>query len=256
MIGGGGGAGLYVVGIARRLGVTRVVLPDVAAALSAAGALLSDLQASFATTELMSTEAFDAAAAATVLAGLRSRAEEFIAEAGSGAVATDIRFSVEARYPHQVWEIEVPLRSERLETATDVDQLREDFHQAHEELFAVRDSEAPVELVTWRVHARCTLRDRPFGTARPETSHRSIATARDAYFPGLGLVATPVRTLDKIDVDERLTGPLLIESPVTTLIVDERASVERVLSGSLLLEPLGGEGKPAAVRAKVVRRRG
>ena len=52
MIGGGGGAGLYSVAIARRLGVSEVVLPEVAAALSATGALISDLQTRFATTEV------------------------------------------------------------------------------------------------------------------------------------------------------------------------------------------------------------
>ena len=57
MIGGGGGAGLYCVGIARRLGCRQVVLPDVAAALSATGALLSDLQTIFATTNVMTTTA-------------------------------------------------------------------------------------------------------------------------------------------------------------------------------------------------------
>jgi N-methylhydantoinase A len=238
MIGGGGGAGLYSVGIARRLGVSRVVVPDVAAALSAAGALLSDVQASFATTEVMSTAAFDARRASAVLDTLRSRGESFIAAFGSGALETDIRFTVEARYPHQVWEIEVPLRRGHVETPADVEELREDFHGAHEELFAVRDAGAPVELVTWRAHARCMLRDRPVGRARPETPHRSVAVVRHAYFPELGLVETPVRNLDELVPGDRLTGPLLIESPVTTVVVDERAAVERAPSGSLLVEPL------------------
>ena len=43
VIGGGGAAGLNRVAIGRRLGVARVVIPEVGAALSAAGALLSDL---------------------------------------------------------------------------------------------------------------------------------------------------------------------------------------------------------------------
>jgi N-methylhydantoinase A len=255
MIGGGGGAGLYSVGIARRLGVSRVVVPDVAAALSAAGALLSDLQASFATTEVMSTAAFDARRVAETLAELRSRAEDFIASAGSGAVDNDVRFTVEARYPHQVWEIEVPLRRRRLETPADLDELRDDFHAAHEELFAVRDANAPVELVTWRAHARCTLRDRQVARARPETSNRSVAAMREAYFPALGPIETPVRNLNEIAVGERLTGPLLIESPVTTVVVDERAAVARAPSGSLLIEPLTAEDAPT-VRPQEVARSG
>ena len=44
LVGGGGGAGLYSVAIARRLGAGAVVIPEVAAALSATGALLSELR--------------------------------------------------------------------------------------------------------------------------------------------------------------------------------------------------------------------
>jgi N-methylhydantoinase A len=253
MIGGGGGAGLYAVGIARRLGVSRAIVPDVAAALSAAGALLSDLQATFAATEVMSTASFDRRRAAAVLDGLRAQGEQFIAAAGSGAVETGIRFTVEARYPHQVWEIEVPLRSDRIETAADVGALREDFHEAHEELFAVRDEDAPVEIVTWRAHARCALRRGAFPEARPERSRRPVAAERQAYFPESGLVASRVRDLEALAVGERLAGPVLIESPVTTVVVDERAVVERAPSGSLLLEPLAVD-EAAAVRPPEVAR--
>jgi N-methylhydantoinase A len=252
MIGGGGGAGLYSVAIARRLGVSRVVLPDAAAALSAAGALLSELQTTFAATEVMSTAAFDGRRAAAVLDGLRARSEEFIAAAGKGVVETGIRITVEARYPHQVWEIEVPLRRDRLETPAEVAVLRDDFHAAHEELFAVRDADAPVEIVTWRAHVRCALRHGAIAGARPEPSSRTVEAQRQAYFPELGLVATPVRSLDTLAVGERLAGPLLVESPVTTVVLDGRASVERAPSGSLLIDPLGvDEGLSASPQGAI-----
>ena len=237
MIGGGGGAGLYSVGIARRLGVRSVVLPDVAAALSATGALISDLQSIFAATEVMSTAAFDHDRAATVLSGLREKAERFLAEAGAARESSDVRFSVEARYPHQVWEIEVPLREGRLDTAAQVAGLEADFHAAHEELFAVRDADAPVELVTWRAHVRCSLRRRGLANARPEPSNRVVPERRQAYFPALGWTTVPVRAHDALRVGERLPGPLIIESPVTTVVLDERAAVELSPLGSLLVDP-------------------
>jgi N-methylhydantoinase A len=236
MIGGGGGAGLYSVGIARRLGVPRVVVPDVAAALSASGALLSDIQTSFATTEVMSTARFDESRAAAIFGTLRAQGEEFLTRAGAGAVDSEIRFAVEARYPHQVWEVEVPLRGGRLESDDELEQLQEAFHAAHEELFAVRDSDAPVEIVTWRAHVRCSLQHRELAGARPEPSSRVVAEVRKAYFPELGLVDTPVRRLETLDAGERLCGPLLVESPVTTVVIDERASVERAATGSLIIE--------------------
>ena len=120
-------------------GIKQVVLPEAAAALSATGALISDLQTTFAHTEVISTAAFDHARAGAIIAGLRARVAHFIEETGAAAEG-EVLLAVEARYPHQVWEIEVPLRHGTLAAPEHLADLREDFHQAHEELFAVRDS--------------------------------------------------------------------------------------------------------------------
>jgi N-methylhydantoinase A len=135
----------------------------------------------------------------------------------------------------------VPLRHGRLEMPEHLEDLREDFHRAHEELFAVRDATAPVELVTWRAHARCTLRRRQLQRARPEPSHRAPSGLRPAYFPGLGLSEVPVRGLEALVVGERLHGPLIVESPVTTVVLDEWAAVELSPHGSLLIDPYASE---------------
>jgi N-methylhydantoinase A len=244
LVGGGGGAGLYSVAIARRLGVRTVVLPDVAAALSAAGALISDLQTMFATTDVMSTAAIDYGRAAGILDELTCRAERFLAGSGASSDDSEVRFAVEARYPHQVWEIEVPFRHGRLGTPDQVADLREDFHRAHEELFGVRDPAAPVELVSWRAHVRCNLRRRALQRARPESSRHAVTERRRAYFPSLGSTDVAVRTVDSLAVGDRLAGPLIVESPVTTVVVDERAAVELTTRGSLVLDPFARPEPP------------
>lgn len=238
MIGGGGGAGLYSVGISRRLGVREVILPDVAAALSASGALISDLQMISATTSVMSTDAFDHGRSAQVLADLNAKAEAFLTGAGAEAITREVRFSVEARYPHQVWEIEVPLRHGALSAPEHLADLCEDFHQAHDDLFAVRDSDSSVEIVTWRAHSRCSLRHDGLASARPEPSSRQMGSSRTVFFPATGLIDTPVVAHDALPVGEMRMGPLIVESPVTTVVLDERAAVERAPSGSLRITPL------------------
>src|SRR5262249_31246723 len=156
---------------------------------------------------------FDVQRGNDVLRRLRLQGEEFISGAGAGAIESEIAFSVEARYPHQVWEIEVPLRRDQFESIEEVEQLRRDFHSAHEELFAVRDADAPVEIVTWRARVSCALHQRQLPVARPEPSSRQVAERRQAYFPALGSVETPVRQLETLSTGERLIGPLIVESP-------------------------------------------
>ena len=111
LIGGGGAAGLNAVAVARRLGCREVVIPETGAALSAAGALMSELAAEYSRMAFATSERFDAAAINAVLAGLEEQCRAFIEGPGEGSLEQRIDYTVEARYPHQIWEIEVPLRA-------------------------------------------------------------------------------------------------------------------------------------------------
>ena len=235
MIGGGGGAGLYAVGIARRLRSPLVVVPQVAAALSATGALLSDLQTDFAVTDVMSTASFDHERANRALRRLGDQCRNFIATSGHGAIGSSVRFFVEARYPHQVWEVEVALREDEFASDEQVEGFREDFHVVHEELFGISDPDSPVEIVTWRAHVSCSLRPVEVGSADVERSDGS--KTRAAYFDGRIKPETQVRELNSIEPGERLEGPLIVESATTTIVVSPGAEVRRLPSGSLQLHP-------------------
>ena len=235
LVGGGGGAGLYSVSIARRLGAGTVVIPEVAAALSATGALLSDLRRNFVAIEVTTSGAFDFERVNAALSGLRTLCDEFLSTAGSGSVETTVRFSVEARYPHQVWEVEVPLAGDSLATSDDVDAIRNRFHTAHEELFAVSDRESQVEFVAWRAGVSCRLR--PTAPAAHAEASAESATTRTAYFDGGKPTKTTVHRLASLDPGERVAGPAIIESPVTTIVLPPGASARCLESGSLAIEP-------------------
>ena len=238
MIGGGGGAGLYAVGIARRLGCDRVIIPEVSAALSATGALLSDLEAEFALTGLTTTDRFDFELARDRLDRLRAEAESFLAGPGEHAVSSQILYSVEVRYPHQVWEIEVPLRRAALANSEQVEELRRDFHGAHEELFAVFDPDSPVEVVTWRARARCSLGDVNVAKMKNASVPQSAAGGtRAAYFLQTGVIDTPACRFETLGAGEPRGGPLIVESATTTIVIDPDASLERTARGSLIVYP-------------------
>jgi N-methylhydantoinase A/oxoprolinase/acetone carboxylase beta subunit len=73
-------------------------------------------------------------------------------------------------------------------------------------------------------------------------------TTRLAYFPGRGRVETAVRNLAQVAPGEQLTGPAIIESPVTTIVLDTEATALRTGTGSLLIEPGGLEGSHLPVQ--------
>ncbi len=237
LIGGGGAAGLNSIAIARRLGCPRVIIPEVGAALSAAGAMMSDLTSQFRRTLFMTSEAFDRDAVNRLLDQLEGNCQSFIDGPGAGAIETTIEFFAEARYPEQVWEIEVPIDSRRFDSEADVGALVEAFHTAHQDLFAINDPDSGIEVVGWTAAVKCRLRESESGTLVAADVSTALGDTRKAYFVGAGFVDAVVRRFETMPVGEKLAGPAIVESPFTTVVIDPGATAERRASGSLSIDP-------------------
>lgn len=235
LIGGGGAAGLNSAMIAERLNCAEVVIPEVGAALSAAGALMSELTQQYRATHFTTSEAFDLEGVNAVLDSLAARARNFIAGPGSGSIAQNLEFVAEARYPHQVWEIEVPLSTERFAGEIDVRGLVEAFHKTHEEVFAIMDPESEIEVVGWSARVSCRLSDGGLPNLTQAGGDTMDATERRAYFDGAGWQATKVRPFEDLAVDSRLSGPAIIENSFTTVVIPPGSEVRRTASGSLVI---------------------
>ncbi|SJZ30788.1 N-methylhydantoinase A [Enhydrobacter aerosaccus] len=234
LIAGGGAAGLNSTMIGRRLGSRAVLVPSLGAALSAAGALMSELTQLYRATRFVTTEAFDFAAANDVLGNLVERGRQFIASAGLGEGR--IECAVEARYANQVWEIEVPLGVERFEDQADIERFVELFHATHESVFAIRDPQSPVEIVGWTVRAACRLSAASGFSLAGSPRNGGLPATRRAYF-GHGFVDASLYDFGTLVDGQSIAGPAIVESPFTTIVVDPGATARKLASGSLLIEP-------------------
>jgi N-methylhydantoinase A len=248
LVGGGGAAGFNCVAIARRLGCERVVMPAVGSVLSAAGALMSDLVAERAATFVTSSDSFDESGVGAVLDALERECEAFLVGAGASALEASIEFSAEARYPDQIWELAVPLPPGRMRGASDVESLREAFHEVHQDVFAIADRDSPIEVVGWRARARARLRDAGTPVLDEKTRHQPPRATRTAYFRGTGSIEVPVLSSASLEPDTAMQGPALVELPATTVVVDEQATFVRTKTGSLVIDPAV---KPAVAGPKV-----
>lgn len=234
LVAGGGAAGLNAVTVAGLVGCPRVLVPPVSAALSAAGAVVSDLGKDFVVTHPMRTSSFDHSAAAQILSRLANQAEAFLDEIEFEGMEHGVSFFVEAHYAREVWEIEVPVELP-LASAADVLRLKERFHTRHDELYAVTDPDADLEIVSWRARASCRVPLAHVRHVRPHDGTTSSPTStRDAYF-GDAWVTTGVYELGDLQPGETLPGPAIVISPVTTTVVDPGAWVEMQTGGSLLI---------------------
>jgi N-methylhydantoinase A len=236
LVGGGGAAGLNVVAIARSLGSSRVILPDVGSALSAAGALMSDLTAEFSATGFTATTDFGFEAVNSLLERLVAQCQAFIDGPGAGCVESSIEVRAEARYPHQVWELELPSHVTRFEGPEDVERLRAAFDELHREVFQINDPGSPVEIVGWQAHARCRLAAAQRNESPGGANGSATRTTRRMYFRDGGETDGTVVSFDALEVDAPVAGPAVVELPLSSVVIDPGATARRHPHGSLVIE--------------------
>lgn len=236
LIGGGGAAGLNAVAIARRLQCPEVIVPLVGPVLSAAGALISDLTRTFELPVRTTDRSFSYEDVNAALTELEARCRSFIEGPGADALASEITFSVEARYPHQVWELDVELPRSRIETEDDLAALCSNFHRKHRDVFAIADDDSIVEFESWHARARCRL-VAPELTSVTRDDGPAAPTSRTIHLPDGSAVDAAVWRLDRMPPDRTLSGPALVQTPTTTVLIDPDATFSLLPSGTLQIYP-------------------
>lgn len=237
LIGGGGAAGLNSTFIARRLGCKTLVIPETGAALSAAGAMMSQLVSEYAASLFTSTGNFDGKKVGQIIARLREQCEAFTQQPSASGLLSTISFVAEARYEGQVWDIDVPLDADSIGTEDGVARFRAVFDAMHEQIFAVRDEASDVEIIGLRATVRCDVRrHKEFRLAAPQAEEEGSAT-RSVYFHGSGRIDAPILRLETMEMDVEHSGPAIIESPFTTIVVDPAARFQRSVAGSIVIKP-------------------
>jgi N-methylhydantoinase A len=235
-VAGGGAAGLNCVAIGRRLGCKYVLVPETGATLSAAGGLMSDLTAHFQKVQYAHSDAFPFENIGRCLKDLSTRCDTFAKGPGQGASEISIDWSVEARYPDQAWEIEVPLQGGFIQDAANVADIVAAFHRVHEETFAVSDERSPVEMISWGAEIRCrTISDSASYTLSHVKKHGALSP-RKAYFRDRGWVEVSVLRFENLEPNEKIIGPAIIESAFTSIVLDAGSIARLDENNSLLIE--------------------
>ncbi len=214
-----------------------MVVPEACATLSAVGALMSDLSAEFTAACFTSTDDFDWPRTDRVLAELRERCERFAAEVGSEDHA--IEMIAEARFARQVWQIDLPLRGDWFgDDPAALEAFLADFRDLHDQIFAVRDDHSAVEIIGLRARVTCPLPGDSEG--RKHSLPPGPDGEREIYFSGYGSMSASVRSLAGLGEGERLLGPALVESPLTTIVI-EPGTVAMRAGASLIIRDASEE---------------
>ena len=218
----GGAAGLHVTEVARLLEIRRVIVPSVAAVLSAWGMLATDLRYELVRSHVSDVRRLTAASLRRLFASLEKEGRRRL---GRFDGPIDVRHALDMRYGEQIFEITVPLDGVDLSGAGLLDEIAARFHKRHEELYAYSAPGQEVVIVNARVAVVGRLPVLPADDA--VASGRALAApVRRRVWLG-GWVEIPVYRLDALPAGHEVKGPALFESPTTTVLLgeDEHAAV-------------------------------
>lgn len=235
VVAGGGAAGFNAVRLARRLGCRGTLFPSPGAALSAAGALLSEIVFSDARVRYLRSDAPDLSQAQATLAELARRARSICSSTPHAGQAR-VEYWAECRYPQQTWEIPVSLGERDGEAILDLDRLVSDFHGAHEALYAVSDKASPIEVIAWRMRVSLDPRDKGDPPVFDQGMGETPAGARPVCLNGEGWTELDVYNFGDVQRAGALRGPAIVETPFTTILIPPRAVARPTAAGSIFVE--------------------
>ena len=234
IVGGGGAAGLAIAHIAEALNCERVLVPRTAGALSACGGQFSDVITEFSISRRADTNRFDFGAVNEGLTQLEDQMDGFLADVGAAQGAVRKEFFVEARYPYQVWELEVPLQTSRFEDESDLATMVEDFHRVHERVFAVKEPGQHVECIYWKGRAVASLPKPQLKSLARNGGEPAEPANRPVSF-GAGAAMTPCYYANSLAAGQKFSGPGIVEEVTTTVVVPPGWGLEVMDNGDYLL---------------------
>jgi N-methylhydantoinase A/oxoprolinase/acetone carboxylase beta subunit len=227
-----GGAGpVHASGVARLLGTSTILVPRGAGVTAALGFLAAPIATDQIRSDPTLLERADWARVRTLLAELEQAAVATLVGAGVSRARIVVERAADMRYLGQGFEVTTPLPSGRLDAGR-ADAITRSFLATYRGRYgqAVRDQ--PLEVVSWRVHARGP---RPAVTLEPVSrgtdARLALTGRRPAYFEPVGFVATPVYDRDRLGAGARLLGPALLEERESTLVVPPGAVVTITRAG-------------------------
>ena len=228
-----GGAGpVHAWGLARLLGIRRIVCPLAAGVTSSLGFLIAAPATDRAHSHVRRVESISADTVNAFYRAMAADAARALVEAGGDAATIAVERRVEMRYVGQGFEIEVPVPDGVL--GPDLGAvLHERFLERYDELFGRRITGVAVETVTWRLTAsgptpnvNLNFRGQRIDAGAAEKGERQV------HFPETGFASCKVYNRYGLAAGSKLRGPVVVEERESTVVAgpDTTVSIDRYLN--------------------------
>jgi N-methylhydantoinase A len=223
----GGAAPIHASRYASQLGVKEVIVPLTASVHGATGLISSDVVYQYGKSDHLIIPV-DVARVNENFAGLVNQAVRDLRNAGFASEDIKIDRSVDMRYRYQVHELNVPFPGGTGEiTADAMEKLYTCFDALYEKAYGQGSAyrEAGREIIIFRVTAVGELQKPKIERAsgRQTKTEEALKGKRDVYFEDYGkFVLTAVYDFERLNPGGEISGPAIVETPVTTVVVNPR----------------------------------
>ena len=230
MVAFGGSAPIRAARVARKLKISRVVVPLGAGVFSAFGLLISPLSFDVLRSFRIALADLSASSFVEEFQSLSAEALAFLTQAG--VAESDVRYTrrLDMRYEGQGFEVEVQL-PDNTDPGALFDELPKLFSEVYARVFSLSFVEQPVEIVNWKVEVKGPMPTLKHSYRPPEEgiSRTALKGTRPAYFPEPGAyVSASVYDRYALPADSHFTGPAIIEERESTCVlgVGDAATVD------------------------------
>lgn len=208
----GGNGPMHAAAVARQYGIRKVLVPSFSSGFSALGCVAASMSHSHQRTVNIRGTDWNDATIAKIRAEILDTISRPMADAGHDPATCGKEWVALVRYVGQSFD--VPIRDAALD---DREKLRVQFYAIHETLFGFQTDEE-FELVAIRA-AMTEPRKKPLMFKQaPEGGEPQIGS-RSCIFQGGGPVETPILSRERLQVDQPVAGPAIIEDEWSTVLV-------------------------------------
>ncbi|WP_277182870.1 hydantoinase/oxoprolinase family protein [Caballeronia sp. BR00000012568055] len=225
----GGSGPVHACDLARALDMKRVVFPAAPGVFTAMGMLAGAVERYFVRPSLSLLDTLNIDALAGVVAEMREDARKALAEEGYSADRIEYVFDLDMRFKGQDYEIPVRLPDHFSEDLRET--LRQGFRDAYAAIYGYASNDA-IECANVRLLARgvatSTLDFNDIRSAKSAGSTAEKSTRRVYFDRKTGWIDTPI--VPRAKLDKPLTGPVILESSDTTIVIPPgwRVSTDKV----------------------------
>ena len=238
LVAGGGATGAHITALAKEMGIDTVIVSKLSSGLCAYGQIISDVKYNYMATIPTRLDSIKAAEKINkTFKEIESKGIEHLNKDGFEEKKINTYRSLEMRYVGQIHECTV--NSDFFEiTEETLQNIKEAFHNRHEELYTYSEKDSPVELVNIEstIYGRI---DRPNYSELENKGqiNDALKISRNLIFSEKGnVLKTPVYDGNKLSPGNLIDGPAVVEEDTTTLVIESGWFLELHKSGTYIIK--------------------